>query len=149
MRLWIPAAALALALAPLGVVRPLWVSGHSMEPAIPHDSLRWALRAWASHAPRRGEVWLVTGPEGASLKRVVGLPGERVSWSGPDLAVNGQRLAEPWVAFPEREGQGTWACGEGYLLLGDNRPLSRDGRSWGPLPCGSLKGRLLGTAAGS
>ena len=149
MRPWVPLAALALALAPLGVVRPLWVRGHSMEPGLPHGSLRWVLRAWASSAPRRGEVWLVAGPDGDSLKRVMGLPGERLSWSGPDLTVNGQRLQEPWVAFPERGGQGAWACGEGYLLLGDNRPLSRDGRNWGPLPGTALNGRLLGTWAGS
>jgi signal peptidase I len=143
MRLWIPLAALALALSPLGMVHPVRVSGHSMEPALANGDLRWALRTWASHAPRRGEVWIVEGPQGASVKRVVGLPGETVTWRGPDLWINGQRLEEPWVIQPERSGEGQQPCGRGYLVLGDNRPESQDGRSWGALSGKAMRGRVL------
>lgn len=143
MRPWIPVAALALALAPLLVVHPVRVAGHSMEPALREGDLRWALRAWASHAPRRGEVWMVAGPGGTSVKRVLGLPGEAVTWRGPDLWVDGRRLDEPWVIHPDRAGQGHMACGAGYLVLGDNRPASQDGRVWGILPSEALRGRIL------
>ena len=143
MKPWIPFAALALALSPLLVVVPVHVNGHSMEPTLRDGELHWALRAWASHAPRRGEVWLVVGPEGRSVKRIIGLPGEAVAWQGPDVWVQGQRLDEPWVQFPERRGEGRQACGEGYLVLGDHRPASQDGRSWGPLPPGAMRGRVL------
>lgn len=143
MRPWIPLAALVLALSPLAVIHPVRISGRSMEPALHDGDLRWVLRAWASHAPRRGEVWLVEGPHGASAKRVVGLPGEAVTWAGPDLLVNGRLLDEPWVLHPEREGQGHLACGEGFLVLGDNRPESQDGRAWGPVPASAMRGRLL------
>ncbi|MBK9797765.1 MAG: signal peptidase I [Holophagaceae bacterium] len=144
MRPWIPLAAMVLALSPLLVVHPVRVSGHSMEPALADGDLRWALRTWASHAPRRGEVWVVEGPQGSSVKRVLGLPGETISWRGPGLWINGQRLEEPWVLHPERSGAGQQDCGAGYLLLGDNRPESQDGRSWGSLPTGRLRGRILG-----
>jgi len=143
MRPWIPLAALGLALSPLLVVHPVWVSGHSMEPALHDGDLRVALRAWASHAPRRGEVWVVEGPQGPSVKRVLGLPGETVSWQGPDLWIDGQRLEEPWVLHPERSGEGRVTCGPGYLVLGDHRPQSQDGRGWGALPTGALRGRIL------
>jgi signal peptidase I len=140
---WIPLAALALALSPLLVVHPVRVSGRSMEPVMADGDLRWALRAWASHAPRRGEIWVVEGPHGSSVKRVLGLPGDTVEWQGPDLWINGQRQGEPWVVHPERSGRGHVGCGDGYLVLGDNRPDSQDGRSWGPLPAGALRGRVL------
>ena len=143
MKPWILPAALALALAPLAVVHPVRVSGRSMEPALHDGSLRLALRAWASHAPRRGEIWLVEGPHGPTVKRVLGLPGNSVAWTGPDLWVNGQRLDEPWVVHPERTGRGHTGCAEGYLVLGDNRPDSQDGRSWGPLPAKALRARIL------
>jgi signal peptidase I len=143
MRPWIPLAALALALSPLAVVHPVRVSGHSMEPALADGGLRWALRAWASHPPRRGEVWVVDGPQGSSVKRVLGLPGDSVSWQGPDVWINGQRLDEPWVMHPERTCEGQQACGHGYLVLGDNRPDSQDGRSWGAVPRKALQGRIL------
>jgi len=143
MRPWIPLASVALALSPLAVVHPVRVSGHSMEPAMRDGGLHWMLRAWASHAPQRGEVWVVAGPQGTSVKRVLGLPGDSVIWAGPDIWINGQQLEEPWVAHPERSGAGHQACGEGYLVLGDNRPVSQDGRSWGVVPVKALRGRVL------
>jgi signal peptidase I len=143
MRLWSPFAALALALSPLVVVHPLRVSGHSMEPALMDGDLRWTLRAWVSHGPRRGEIWVVEGPQGSSVKRVLGLPGDSVTWKGPDLWINGLRLHEPWVIHPERSGEGRLTCGRGYLLLGDNRPESQDGRSWGAVPAKAMRGRVL------
>ncbi len=143
MRPWIPLVAVALALAPLLVVRPVRISGHSMEPALRNGALCWSWRAWVVPAPRRGEVWLVEGPQGSSVKRVLGLPGDLVRWEGGDLWINDRRLEEPWVANPERTGGGQRACGGGYLVLGDNRPASQDGRSWGPLPTEALQGRLL------
>ena len=143
MKIWIPLTALTLTLSPLVVVHPVWVSGHSMEPALADGDLRWALQPWASHAPRRGEIWVVEGPQGPSVKRVLGLPGESVAWKGPDLWINGQRLDEPWVVHPERSGEGRQECGEGYLVLGDNRPESQDGRSRGAIPTAWMRGRVL------
>ena len=146
MRPWVPLAALALALAPLAVVRPYWVRGRSMVPALGDGQMGWALRAWASHAPRRGEVWLVEGPGGPTVKRVLGLPGERIAWRGPDLLLDGRPLEEPWVRHPERLGEGSRSCGDGYLVLGDNRPESDDGRRWGPVPRSAFTARALGVA---
>ena len=143
MRPWIPLVALALALSPLAVVHPVRISGHSMEPALLDGNLRWALRSWASHPPRRGEIWVVEGPQGTSVKRVLGLPGDRVAWRGPDLWINEERLDEPWVLHPDRIGAGHLNCSNGYLVLGDNRPQSQDGRGWGPLPAQALSGRVL------
>ncbi len=142
-KLWIPLAALAVALSPLAVVHPVRVSGHSMEPTLHSGDLRWMLRAWATHAPRRGEVWVVARPGGDAVKRVMGLPGDTVAWDGPDLRVDGHTLDEPWVVHPERDSAGSVTCGRGYLLLGDNRPVSRDGRAWGPLPRQAFEGRIL------
>ncbi|HEX7552720.1 MAG TPA: signal peptidase I [Geothrix sp.] len=143
MRPWIPLAALALALSPLLVVHPVRVSGHSMEPALTEGDLRWALRGWASPAPQRGEIWIVAGPQGPAIKRVMGLPGDVVVWRGAELWINGQRQEEPWVVHPERNGLGQKACGDGYLVLGDNRPDSQDGRAWGTLPMQAMRERVL------
>ncbi len=143
MKPWIPLAAAALALAPLAVVHPLRVQGRSMEPALHHGELRLVLRAWAAGPPRRGQVWVVAGPEGSAVKRVVGLPGERVELADGDLRIDGRRLDPPAGARLERQ-DGAWSCGVGYFLLGDNRPASRDSRAWGPLPKSAFRGRVLG-----
>jgi signal peptidase I len=144
VRPWVPVAALALALSPLLVLHPVRVSGQSMAPTLADGDLRWALRTWASGAPRRDEIWIVVGPQGPAIKRVLGLPGDVVVWRGPDLWLNGQRHQEPWVVHPERDGMDQKACGDGYLVLGDNRPESQDGRMWGPLARKAMQGRILG-----
>lgn len=144
MKPWLPLAALALALSPLAVVHPVRIQGHSMEPTLAPGSLRVALRAWAAGAPRRGQVWVVQGPDGPSVKRVVGLPGETLDQVRGDLRLGGKALEEPYVPVTEREDGGPWACGDGYLVMGDNRPTSRDGRAWGPLPRSAFRSRVLG-----
>lgn len=144
MKPWLPLAALLVALAPLAVVQPVRISGRSMEPALADGALRFAVRAWATHAPRRGEIWVVQGPEGASAKRVVGLPGETLDQLRGDLRLAGKFMNEPYVGQTEREDGGPWPCGEGYLVLGDNRPASRDGRAWGPLPQAAFRARVVG-----
>jgi signal peptidase I len=147
VKAWVPLLALSLALSPLAVVHPLRVSGASMEPTLRDASPRWALRSWVAGAPQRGEVWLVAGPDGPSVKRVVGLPGDTLEQVGGELRLGGRRLEEPFVTSGEQGDGGPWVCGEGYLVAGDNRPRSRDGRAWGPLPRAAFRSRILGVGA--
>ncbi len=142
MKPWVPLAALGLALSPLLGLRPAFVQGESMAPTYHPGALVWGLRAWAAGAPARGEVWLVQGPEGPTLKRVLGLPGESVELRGPRLFVGPRWIDEPYVRWPEPTDQGPWACGDGYLVLGDNRPKSQDGRAWGPVPRSAFLARI-------
>lgn len=142
MKIWVPGAALLLALSPFLVWRPSTVRGESMAPTLRDGQVAWGLRAWIAGAPARGEIWVVQGPEGPSVKRVLGLPGETLELRGPRLYVEGRWIEEPFVRWPEAQDQGPWACGEGYLLLGDNRPKSHDGRAWGPLPKSAFLARV-------
>ena len=144
MRIWVPILALGLALAPFAVVHPVRVRGRSMEPTLRDGQIRWVLRQWAAGPPMRGEVWLVDSPGGASLKRVLALPGERLEVVKGDLFRMGVRLEEPYVQVLEKGSAGPWEAGGGYLVLGDNRSESRDSRAWGPLPRNAFRGRILG-----
>ena len=142
-RLWPYGLGLLIALSLLIWVHPVRVRGRSMEPGLRDGQFLWALRAWCAGAPARGQVWVVEGPEGPAIKRLVGLPGETVAERGGDLWIGGARLDEPYVARVDAGG-GPWPCGDGYLFLGDNRTQSRDGRAWGPLPRAALEGRVIG-----
>lgn len=145
MKPWVPLAAVLLAASPLAVVHPLWIEGRSMEPNLRPGEFRWVLRAWAAGSPERDEVWWLDSPDGPAVKRVAGLPGEQVRFQNYQVFVGGRHLPPPpgtRVAF--NHGFGVLDCGEGWLFLGDNRDISRDGRFWGPLPRAALKGRVLG-----
>lgn len=143
MRAWVPFGALLLALSPLLVLRPVFVDGRSMEPGLKPGSLRVALRAWILPAPQRGEIWLVRTREGDMLKRVVGLPGERLEQRDGLLWQGGRLLEEPYLHRHDAVDGGPWECGEGYFVAGDNRRDSRDSRAFGPLPRAAFRGRLL------
>jgi len=143
MKPWVPLAAVALALSPLAVIHPVQVAGASMEPALHDGELVWALWAWCAGNPKRGEFWLVKGPEGMSVKRAVGLPNEHIEAKDGEIFINGSRFPEPYVRNSDHV-DGSWVCRDSYLMLGDNRPQSHDGRAWGPLPKSALKGRVVG-----
>jgi signal peptidase I len=143
MKPWIPVVALALAALPLAFIHPLRVTGRSMEPTLRPGDVRFAVRAWCSGIPARGEVWLVQGPDGLAIKRVVALPGERLEQRQGELYLNGQRLQEPFLDRFDQGDAGPWDSGAGFLLVGDNRPESRDGRTWGALPRTAFRSRVL------
>jgi signal peptidase I len=93
--------------------------------------------------PGRGEVWLLDGPDGPVIKRVVGLPGERLAQRNGEMQLNGQRLQEPFLQQFDQGDGGPWESGDGFLVLGDNRRESRDSRVWGPLPLAAFRGKVL------
>lgn len=96
------------------------VRGPSMLPVLSDgQKLLVHMGAYRRRAPRRGEVVLVQHPEHTFkiVKRVVAVPGETYA---------GRRLAE-----------------DEYVVRGDNRGASTDGRRFGPLPRDALLGRVL------
>jgi signal peptidase I len=143
MKPWVPASAIALAILPLAFVHPLKVAGQSMEPALKAGSVCLAVRAWCAGAPHRGEVWLIDGPDGPAIKRVVGLPGERLEQRDGEMYLNGQRLQEPFLQRFDQGNGGPWETGRGFLVLGDNRRESRDGRVWGPLLRSAFRSKVV------
>lgn len=89
--------------------------------AIPPDQLRRG-DVVVLHRPQTPERWLV--------KRIIGLPGERVVVTEANVIVNGIVIDEPYVALSGGP-QGEYEVPDrSYFLLGDNRRDSRDSRSW-------------------
>lgn len=94
----------------------------------------------------RGDLVVFRDPAGGrTLKRVVGLPGERVAILDGVLHVDGEPQEEAWVTDP-LDGYFTRAltAGEGeVVVLGDNRGNSIDSRDYGPVTEEDLLGRVL------
>jgi signal peptidase I len=98
----------------------------------------------------RGDVVvfsLPTGPRVDYVKRVIGLPGEKVQTIASQVLINGVPLDDPWgmykgpVALPE---WGPARVPEGaYFVLGDNRNNSRDSRFYGWVERSSIRGKAL------
>jgi len=123
------------------------VDGASMEPNF-HTSERVIVdrvTMLLSGGPARGDVVVLDSPRADELliKRVIGLPGERVSIEGGRVYINGQRLEEPYVEgyCTYRSCDGDWQLGpDQYFVLGDNRSHSLDSHSFGPVARASIRG---------
>ena len=152
-----------------GVAKPYRIPTSSMEPTLHcakpgafcegrFDERIIANRlAYRFGAPERGQIVVFTAPRTAErcgrqdggstlVKRIVGLPGEKVSERGGLIYINGARLVEPYVdALRRGHASGSWprvAPGH-YFVLGDNRIHSCDSRTWGTVPRGSLIGPVI------
>ncbi|MGH3078729.1 MAG: signal peptidase I [Gaiellaceae bacterium] len=165
--------ALTLCLAVVGVLvfqaevaKPYRIPTSSMEPTLhcgkPADGCRARVSdrvianriVYRFHAPERGDIIVFNAPAavesacnagGAYVKRIIGLPGERVSMRSGQVLIDGVRLREPYLAAGYRGGEsGEWPRSrqEGYFVLGDNRTMSCDSRRWGTVPRASIIGRV-------
>ena len=124
----------------LARLEPVLVQGDSMRPTL-RPGQRLAVGP-LDRPPRRGDL-VVVGREGFEVvKRVVGLPGERLRLAGGRLEVDGVEVAEPYLAG-SAGGDLELRLGDGqYLVLGDHRAASTDGRDFGPVPAEALAGRV-------
>ena len=123
--------------------------------------------------PHRGDVTVFRYPEDPSvafIKRIVGLPGDRVEYRNKQLFVNGDPIEQTVLTDVEnekpaydqvqeqlddatystyiRKGQSapSWEYvvpPDHYFTMGDNRDNSRDSRFWGPLPEENLIGKAF------
>lgn len=94
----------------------------------------------------RGDIVVLRYPLDPSVdyvKRVIGLPGDRVTLADGHVWVNGELLAEPYVEETDRSCYLSVIVEPGhYFVLGDNRPRSSDSREFGLVPEEYLRGRV-------
>lgn len=114
----------------------------------------------------RGDIIVVYAPtlHGLAVKRLVGLPGDRVSVRGGLLFLDGKRATEPYIVTHMKHGVSAreWpvvATGipthdryieiaeSNIFVLGDNRDDSADSRIWGPLSDESIYGKVCAASS--
>ena len=140
-------AVLALLIAAFFVRLPQ-VSGLSMEPHIlSGEYVLINTFAYRLGQPRRGEI-VAFRHEGDAraifIKRVVGLPGDRVRIVRGQVFLNGSRLDEPYVQHADdRSFAETTVPAASVYVLGDNRAESEDSRFFGPVSDDRLMGRAV------
>jgi signal peptidase I len=148
------------------VVNPYRIPSSSMEPTLHCAAPEPGCEAGASDRvlanrfiyrfrdPSRGDIVVFRTPEqavercgagGTFVKRLVGLPGDRIALQRGVLRINGEPVDEPYVNggppgpdFAER----TLGPDE-YFMMGDNRAQSCDSREWGPVTRADLIGPVF------
>jgi len=137
------------------LIQPFYVKGASMEPNFyDHEYLIIDEISYRFNAPRRGEVIVFKYPKDTSgffIKRIIGLPNERIRISDGKITIYSPRnpqgvvLDENKYLDKDLETLGsidiTLAPNE-YYVLGDNRMSSLDSRRFGPLESKYIVGKV-------
>jgi len=137
------------------IAEPFVVSGSSMVPNF-HDKDYLIVNRLDYHTgiPQRGDVIVLKYPKDTTqffIKRVIGLPGETISFSQGHVLITNQEHPNGWTLqesyLPSQvetfAGPQSVTLGSGeYFVLGDNRTASSDSRVWGILPSNDIVGKV-------
>jgi signal peptidase I len=82
-------------------------------------------------------------PDQEYIKRVIGLPGDRVVIKGGKVYVNGELLQEDYIAAPPVYEITVDVPVDSLYVLGDNRNNSSDSHNWGPVPMDYVVGKAI------
>ena len=138
------------------VAQPFIVDGESMSPNF-HTGHYLIIDELSYHfkQPARGDVVVLRYPLDTKrffLKRVIGLPGDRVTLKDGKVYItnaenpNGAVLVEPYeqqVTSPAGPYRDVVLGPDQYFAMGDNRAGSDDSRTWGILPRKDIVGHVI------
>jgi len=143
------------------IAQPFRVEQRSMESTLLPEQYVLVDKLTPRWAPyERGDIVVFEPPESMAsaqrdpfIKRVIGLPGDRVELEDGLVLVNGVELDEPYLFVrrgepeptePSFGGETSWLVAEGELfVMGDHREASADSREFGPIDVSTVLGRAL------
>lgn len=130
----------------LFVIQVSIVKGHSMEPCL-HDGDRLVVDRVSYNLGEvsRGDVVVLRYPRNPAVdfvKRIVGLPGDRIAMRQGQLLVNGMAADDYGCIADAQDMPEQVVPHEHFFVLGDNRPISCDSREFGLVPQELLKGKV-------
>jgi signal peptidase I len=129
------------------VLTPIRVRGGSMEPTYFDSTLNLVNRVtYRMRSPARGDVVAIrlAGPHVLYVKRIVGLPSERVAIVGGVVEINGAPLLEPYVRKRQPWDYTEVTVGpREYFVIGDNRGMRIGEHDFGRVDARRILGRLV------
>ncbi|MGG4142732.1 signal peptidase I [Paenibacillus algorifonticola] len=128
------------------------VEGHSMEPTLQEKEWLFVNKfVYLIGTPKIGDVVILEDPSAFGkeqellVKRVVGLPGDRIEISDKHLYRNGELVDEPYIdtEMEDLDMMPLTVEAGSYYVMGDNRHAraSKDSRMFGTVPIASIEGK--------
>ena len=133
------------------VVTPIRVNGKSMEPTLyEKDIMILNKTAYYFNEPERFDIVVVNMPDEYLIKRVIGLPGEKVEIKDNKVYINDELLEEEYLQnelvyddFTLQEIGYETIPENMYFVLGDNRENSMDSREIGLVSKEQIQGKIF------
>lgn len=152
---WIRDIALSILIAAviiLFVYQPVRVEGTSMMPSLDDQERifinKFIYRLGLEEISRGDTIvfWFPNDPQKSYIKRVVGVPGDRVRVLDGRVFLNGVELEESYVPEEFRDHQSMpekRVPADEYFVMGDHRSSSNDSRAWGTVPRRFIYGKAV------
>ncbi len=152
---WLRDLALSVVFAVVLIVflyQPVKVEGTSMMPSLTNQErifINKFVYKLGSGKIDRGDTVVFLFPEDRTksyIKRVIGVPGDRIRIDEGEVYVNGQKLDEPYVPEDYRDHMSKeerMVPRDSYFVMGDHRNSSNDSRAWGYVPKGLIYGKAV------
>jgi len=153
LRSWVRDLVISLAISGfiiLFLYQPVKVEGTSMLPGL-EDQERIFINKFVYHfeSVARGDVVVFRYPRDPAksyIKRVIGVPGDRIRIERGRVYVNGRHLSEDYVPRDFIDGRSypeTVVPDHAYYVLGDHRSMSNDSREFGPVDESCIYGKAV------
>lgn len=132
----------------LNVITPIKVIGDSMEPNISDGDIMIIDRC-NTHVEdiKRFDIVVIKYQEKYIIKRIIGLPGEKIRYKENKLYINDTLIKEPFLndqtITEDFYLKNTNIPNNQYLVLGDNREISLDSRSIGLIDSEKIIGKTI------
>src|SRR3989344_5584373 len=133
----------------LYIVSPFAVAGEAMSPTY-NDGDYLLINKFDKNFVRGDVVIFRTEkqPNSFLIKRIIGLPSEKVDIQGGKVLINGQVLNESYYNGETLPDSSVTLDQDQYFVLGDNRSKSFDSRSFGPITKSSIEGKIFYKVSG-
>ena len=129
------------------ILVPIRTDGISMRPTYQPGRLHFVNRlAYVAKEPARGDVVAVRLARGRAfyVKRIIGLPGERIAIAGGQVEVDGAALEEPYVHHRRPWDVASITLGaREYFVVGDNRGMNASDHDFGGVDRDRIAGKIV------
>lgn len=123
------------------IVTPGLVNGSSMEPTLHNNELVLINKIGLNKGIDRYDIVVVKYENSTIIKRVIGLPYETVEYINDTLYIDGE-IVNTKVDFEYTKDFKLTAGKNEYIVLGDNRNISKDSRIIGPVKESDIIGKV-------
>lgn len=123
------------------IVTPGVVNGESMEDTLFNGDFVLVNKIGLWFGIDRFDIVVVKLENDTIIKRVIGLPGDTIKYASNVLYVNGEEVNTP-IEFEVTDDFTMTAESDEYIVLGDNRNVSKDSRVIGPIKRKQIKGKV-------